>query len=259
MTRSLLIRGMLAGLVAGLLAAGFAALIGETQVSHAISFEAQLRQLSGQPADPVLVSRSVQSSIGMLTGMTIYGVAFGGIFAIVFALAYGRLGAIRARATAALLAGGGLLGIYLVPGLKYPANPPSIGHPDTIGRRTELYVDMLLLSVVILVGAVLLGRYLLSHRRFRGWDAALLGGLAYITATTVVMITLPSVNEVPATFPATVLWHFRIASAGIQLVLWTSLALLFGVLAERVLETRPAKAHEPDHHPSEIPTEHAIN
>lgn len=259
MMRSLLIRGILAGLAAGLLAAGFAALVGETQVSHAISFEAQLRQLSGQPADPVLVSRSVQSSIGMLTGMVIYGIAFGGIFAIVFAAAYGRIGAIRARATAALLAAGGVVGIYLVPGLKYPANPPSIGHPDTLTHRTELYVEMLLLSVAILVGAVVLGRYLMSRRGFRGWDAALVGGLFYLAAISVLMVMLPAVSEVPAAFPATVLWRFRIASAGIQLVLWTSLAVIFGVLAERILETPPAKDRHREPQQPEIPIDHATN
>jgi predicted cobalt transporter CbtA len=48
---------------------------------------------------------------------------------------------------------------------------------------------------------------------------------------------MPTVNEVPPNFPATVLWRFRIASLGTQLVLWSTLGLGFGFLAERALRT----------------------
>jgi hypothetical protein len=52
---------------------------------------------------------------------------------------------------------------------------------------------------------------------------------------TVAMLILPPVNEVPADFPAAALWNFRLASLGIEVVLWTGLGLIFGVLAERQL------------------------
>ena len=41
--------------------------------------------------------------------------------------------------TAALIALSGFIAIYAVPILRYPANPPSIGNPDTIGMRTAIY------------------------------------------------------------------------------------------------------------------------
>jgi hypothetical protein len=44
-----------------------------------------------------------------------------------------------------------------------------------------------------------------------------------------------AVNEVPAEFPVVVLWRFRVASAGSQLIMWTTIGLLIGVLAERVV------------------------
>jgi hypothetical protein len=50
-----------------------------------------------------------------------------------------------------------------------------------------------------------------------------------------VAVALPDVNEVPEDFPATVLWQFRVASLGGQLIMWTTLGLLFGVAAERQL------------------------
>jgi hypothetical protein len=46
---------------------------------------------------------------------------------------------------------------------------------------------------------------------------------------------MPAINEVPKTFPAVTLWQFRLASLGIQTVLWGTLGLLFGYAAEGVV------------------------
>src|ERR1700722_8916795 len=139
MVRTLLIRGMLVGLFAGLLVFGFGKVFGEPQVDRAIAFETVLDEAKakqhaamGQPAEvaePELVSREVQASYGLFTGVMVYNAAFGGLFALVFAFANGRDGNLSARAVAALLAAGGLVAIYVVPNLKYPASPPSVGDP----------------------------------------------------------------------------------------------------------------------------------
>ena len=233
MVRTLLVRGMLVGILAGLLAFGFAWLFGEPQVDHAIAFEEHTRQLAGEAPEPELVSRAVQSTIGLLTGVVVYGCAFGGIFALVFAFAYGRLGRLGPRGTAALLAAAAFVVLILVPQVKYPANPPSIGDPETIGTRTALYFAMLALSLGAAVAAFGTGRGLLG--RLEAWNAALVGGAAYIAASVVVMLVLPPVNEVPEAFSAVVLWRFRLASLGIEAVLWTTLGLAFGAVAERHL------------------------
>jgi predicted cobalt transporter CbtA len=47
---------------------------------------------------------------------------------------------------------------------------------------------------------------------------------------------LPRINEVPADFPATVLWNFRVASLATQLVLWTAIGIGFGAMAKRVFQ-----------------------
>src|SRR4029077_16499061 len=104
MVRSLLIRGMLVGLAAGILAFGFAKVFGEPSVDLAIAFEAKMYAAMNMPDDPELVSRGVQSTVGLLTGVLVYGTAFGGLFALVFAFAYGRMGSLGPRATSALLA-----------------------------------------------------------------------------------------------------------------------------------------------------------
>ena len=183
--------------------------------------------------EPVLVSRVVQAGLGLFTGVVVYGAAFGGLFALVFAYAYGRIGALSARATSALLAGAAFLTLVVVPDLKYPANPPSVGHADTIGQRTELFLAMILISIAALVGAVVLGRRLTS--RLGGWNAGFVGGAVFILLVAIAQLSLPAINEVPDQFPAVLLWRFRIASIGLEAILWATIGLVFGILAEPLL------------------------
>lgn len=152
--RNLLVRGMLAGLAAGLLALVVAYLLGEPQVDAAIAFEDAHSHEHGME----VVSRGVQSTAGLATGVLVYGVALGGIAALVFCFALGRIGRFGARTTAALLSGAALVAVYLVPFLKYPANPPAVGDPDTIGTRTALFFLMMLLGILLAVAATMFGR-----------------------------------------------------------------------------------------------------
>jgi Probable cobalt transporter subunit (CbtA) len=236
MVRTLLIWGMVVGIVAGLLAFGFAKVFGEPQVDRAIAFEDQMDRAKGEAPGPELVSRAVQSGVGLLTGVVVYGTAFGGLFALAFAFAYQRIGRLSARGTAALLATAGFVALVLVPQLKYPSNPPSVGQPETIGYRSELFFLMILISVAALGFAIIIAPRLAA--RYGCWNAALLAAAAFIGIVVVAQVLLPDINEVPDQFPAVVLWRFRIISLGIQLILWVTFGLLFGVVAERVLSIR---------------------
>lgn len=254
MVGGLLLRGMLAGIIAGLLAFGFARVFGEPQVDRAIAFEAQMARgghsheeaqtghsHGGDEADePALVSREMQSTIGLLTAVVVYGAGLGGIFALVFAFAYGRLGDFGPRSLAALLAIAAFLAVYLVPALKYPANAPSVGLPETIGYRTGLYFFMVVYSIAALAFVVSIGRHLAT--RFGKWNGWLAAGAAFIVIVAIGQALLPDINEVPADFPAVVLWRFRVASAGTQVLLWGAIGLVFGFLAERHLVGRRGRA-----------------
>ncbi len=250
MVRSLLIRGMLAGLLAGILGFLFARQLGEPPVNTAIAFGSYVEYTVHNEAPEIeLVSRSLQSSAGLGTGTLIYGVALGGMFALVFTATYGRLGPLAARGTAALLGLLGFTAVYLIPFLKYPANPPSIGDPETIQYRTAVYLVLILVSIVAMVAAVLLQRRLIE--RFGGWNATLLAGAAYLVVIALCYAVFPGINEVPqqtlptvvdavtdaeVTFPPTVLWAFRVSSLGLQVVMWSTIALVFGALAQRQME-----------------------
>ncbi|MFD3453891.1 CbtA family protein [Streptomyces sp. NPDC058691] len=234
--RNLLVRGMLAGLTAGVLALLVAYFLGEPSVDNAIGFEEA--HASGHEHEVELVSRHLQSTAGLATGVLLYGVAFGGIAALAYCFALGRVGRFSARATALLLSGCALLTVYVVPFLKYPANPPSVGDPDTIGKRTTLYFLMMLLSVLLAIAAVLVGKRLAPA--LGNWYATVVAIAAFVVAIGLAYAFLPVINEVPGDFPAALLWRFRVSALAIQLTLWGGFGLVFGELAQRYLAPRSA-------------------
>jgi hypothetical protein len=238
MVRSLLVRGMLVGVAAGVLAFAVAFVFGEPQVQHAIDFEEHLARLHHEPAEAEVVSRGVQRTLGLLTGNVVLGVALGGLLALVFAWVYGRIGTMGPRLTAAVLALGAYLTITVIPFTKYPANPPTVGNPDTIGRRTILFVAMIAICIVAAIAAARLRRDLLA--RFGGWNATLLAAGVFLAVVGVAELILPAVHETPPGFPADVLYRFRLASLGINATLWATLGLGFGAAAHRLLV--PGKA-----------------
>ncbi|KRD20915.1 MULTISPECIES: CbtA family protein [unclassified Streptomyces] len=234
--RNLLVRGMLAGLAAGVLALVVAYFLGEPNVDGAIGFEE-----SHAPAhehEVELVSRSLQSTAGLATGVLVYGVAFGGIAALAYCFALGRVGRFSPRATALLLSGAALLTVYVVPFLKYPANPPAVGDHDTIAKRTTLYFLMMVLGVLLAVAAVIAGKRLAPG--LGAWYATVVAVLGFTVVIGLAYAFLPSVNEVPTDFPAALLWRFRLSSLALQITMWAGFGLVFGELAERLLNPKPA-------------------
>ncbi len=120
-----------------------------------------------------------------------------------------------------------------MPWLKYPANPPATGSEDTIGRRTSLYFLMLVIALATLALAIYIGRSQVA--RFGGWNAAVLGSLAFVAVIAVAHVLLPSIEEIPEGFSPILLWNFRLASLGTQVVVWTALGLGLGAVVERSL------------------------
>lgn len=270
MEKKLIGWGVLSGALAGLLAFVFARIFAEPQIQAAIDYEngrdeAQdaLNQAAGmahQHGGGELFSRAVQANLGIGVGMVLFGIAMGALFAVVYTVCLGRVGTIRPRTLAILVAGAGFLTIYLTPFLKYPANPPAIGHEDTIGSRGGLYLIMVVGSVVFLAAAVWLGRRLAPQ--LGNWNATLVAGAGFIVLSGVLMAILPSLGHLAANvaeygehatetplpltdpaghivypgFPADTLFEFRLYSLGAQVVLWGVLGLVFGPLATRVLQ-----------------------
>lgn len=274
MEKRLILRGFGVGAFGGLLAFIFARIMAEPFIQQAIDYESgrdaamdALRKAAGlavEPAGGEMFSRSIQSDVGIGAGLILFGAAMGGLFAVSYILAQ-RLTrtTLRPRVLAIVLAGAAFLGLYLVPFLKYPANPPAVGHENTIGDRTILYLTMVVLSVAFLIGAVVGARKLMP--RLGAWNATLLSAAAYAVVMAAVMAILPPLGHLHANvveygshvtetplplrdpngnivypgFPADALFKFRLYSLISQMVLWGTIGLAFGWLAERMLAPAP--------------------
>ncbi|HEY2192851.1 MAG TPA: CbtA family protein [Actinomycetospora sp.] len=259
-------RAALAGGIGGLVAFGFARVFAEPLIGQAIDYEERrgeaehaLAVAAGQPGHEMgaeIFSRGVQGTLGIGAGMILVGVALGLLFAVAYTVVQGTV-TWRPRVLGLVLAGAGFLTLYATPFVKYPANPPAVGHEETIGDRSGLYLVMLIGSVLILVVATLVGRRLSA--RLGGWNAALVGGAVYVVLAGSLMAVLPSLGELAANvgtygpaatetpqpqrdatgrivfpgFDADLLSAFRVYSFTAQLLLWGVLGLVFGALAER--------------------------
>jgi hypothetical protein len=261
-------RAALAGALGGVVAWLFALWFAEPLIQAAIDYEAERGEaeaaldaavgIAPPEEGPEIFSRTVQGVWGIGLGMVLVGVALGLLFAVVYTVAQGKL-AVRPRVLALLVAGAGFLTLYATPFVKYPANPPAVGHDETIGDRSGLYLVMVAGSVVVLVVAVLVARAL--RERLGTWNAAVVGGVAYVVLAGVLMAVLPSLGELAANvatygpavgetpqplrdpadrivfpgFDPDVLYAFRVYALTAQILLWGVLGLVFGALAERAV------------------------
>jgi predicted cobalt transporter CbtA len=243
--RALLVAGLLAGLIGGVFAFAFAAVVGEPPVEVAISIEEQgagghdhgENEAPAHDHGSAEVSRDVQSTIGLAVATCAFGTALGGLFALAFAFAHGRIGTPTPRATALSLTAVGFVAVAFVPFLVHPPNPPAVGHAETIGDRTATYFAMVAFSVVLAAVAV-------RASARSGWLGRVGAALAYVVAVSVVAALLPAYDEVPADFPARTLWDFRLASLGTQAVLWVAIGVAFAALLDRLAQRETKRATE---------------
>jgi predicted cobalt transporter CbtA len=234
---ALLVRGLIAGLFAGLLAGTFAYIVGEPKIDAAIAIEEAGHSHDHSAEEAPLVSRDGQRA-GLFLATSLYGVALGGLFATGYTLLRRRFRTAGDSRVALGLAGLGYAGIVLVPFVKYPPNPPAVGDPDTITKRTVSYLLAIVLGLLAVWLAVWVARRVPRRPEWLPIAAGLLGFVAVVVAA---YLVLPVINEVPEDFPATLLWRFRLASLGTQTVLWTVLGLGFAA----ALEPRRLRATEP--------------
>jgi hypothetical protein len=250
MEKQIIGRGLLAGALAGVLAFVFARIFVEPVIDRAIAYEDgvgaahEAMHHGGHEHGAEVFTRGVQANIGMGFGVLAFSVAMGALFAVVFAVMYGRVGNISARLLSLYVAGGMLLSLYVVPSLKYPANPPAVSLDETIQQRTLLYLLVVVLSGAFFVGAVYLGRQLV--RRLGQWNATLVAAGCYVVTVAVMMLILPTIDETPGpardsagniiyeSFPADALYEFRLYSLGTQVIMWATIGLVFATLAARL-------------------------
>ncbi len=239
----MILRGVVVGLLAGLVAGAFAFVFSEPLVQDAIDIENAAATAAGLELQPVpayvsdwVVSRPEQRG-GLFLATAMYGTALGGLFAAAFVTLRGR-GRDRSdwqlstRLAAALFAA-----VVLVPFVKYPASPPAVGDPDTIGDRTGYYGILIAGSLCALLAAA---RLVWSVRDDAPpWVRPLVGAGVFVALAGGLALALPGFQEVPRDFSAPLIWEFRLSSLGTQAVLWAALGLGFGIATHRAARVRP--------------------
>lgn len=222
-------RGMAAGLLAGLLAGTFAFFVGEPILERAIHFE-EAAAVSGDHSHEPVFDRATQK-LGLFFATGLFGVTVGGGFGLVFAYFRNRLTFgtdwMRSISLSAVI----FAGAFLIPFLKYPANPPGVGEAATIGERTIAYYTMVGLSLLAVLVAWMVAKSL-RERKVSAPARHVLVGLGLAVIVTVMFLILPAAPD-PGGVPAGLLWDFRLSSLGTQVVFWAGLGVLFGLLCER--------------------------
>ena len=231
--KAFLWRGAVAGAIGGVATALFQWIVIERQIDKALAIEAAN---AGPGGGDEMFTRVQQISGGMLAAL-IYGTFLGIVFAFACAVLWPRLPGLTAFSRSIRLAVVVYVAWVLVPNLKYPANPPAVGDPDTVGQRTASYLLLLVVSMILAYVAWELWQRLTA----RGLDgaerfAAVAG--TYAAAVTVAWLVFPA-NPDAIEVPANLIWHFRIQSLGGNAILWVVAGTVFGFLADRAIARSP--------------------
>ena len=234
---------LIAAVIAGATAGSFHLLVSDRIVDRAVALE----QARHPDEDHVqeLFSRRAQKA-GLIAGAFTYALGMGLLFGGVYYLLGERLPGATPRRRALLLAALGLWALYLAPFLKYAANPPGAGDPNTIYYRQVLYLAFVILTALGIGAAKQLGDSLLragfSTRR------AVLGALAaYAVYWALLFLAMPG-NPDHNDIPIGLLRAFRAYSVAGAVLFWAVFGTLFAELLQRQL--RP---HAPADAPSGIP------
>jgi predicted cobalt transporter CbtA len=201
----IVLRGALAGVIAGIIGFVFARIFAEPVINQAIDYESGRDEILGKLNEaaggmpgmdgPETFSRTIQSTVGIATGVLAFSAAMGAMVAVAYVALHGRVH-VRPRNLVWMIAGFGFLGVYLLPFFKYPANPPAIGHDFTIVTRGHLYLTMVAGSLILLGLAVYLFRILV--RRFSTGISVALSTAAFAVVFGALISVLPSLGDLPA-------------------------------------------------------------
>ncbi|HEX2274487.1 MAG TPA: CbtA family protein [Acidimicrobiales bacterium] len=218
--RRLIRDGALAGLAGGAALALVLLLLGEESIGLAIALE--------QGDGDEMFSRRAQQVGGVLAAL-IWGAALGVVFAVVFGLLRRRLALPSDWRAGVGLAVLGFLTVNLVPFLKYPPNPPGVGDPDTIGRRTALYLLMLAWSALAAAAAWSAGRRLGGHPALPEHLRVPAVVAVYVAVVAVGLAGMPASPDA-VTAPAGLVWRFRLSSLAGAAAFWAVCGVAFGWL-----------------------------
>ena len=140
-------RGLAAGAAGGAVSALFVRFVTETQLGFALLFE-EATGIGGAPGGAAEFSRGTQHW-GAMAATLLYGLLLGAILGVAVAALHHRIASPSEFGRAARIATGAFVALVVIPGLKYPPNPPTVGDPNSIGQRTSDYLLLVGASIVV--------------------------------------------------------------------------------------------------------------
>jgi predicted cobalt transporter CbtA len=228
-----LLYAVIAGILAGLIVTLFHEIITEPVIDQAIALEEQRAAQAPTAAmdqhEAPMVSREFQKTGGLMIGYMLYGTTWALLFTLAFFPLQSWLARFGPWRGALLLAGLVWWAIILVPFIKYPANPPAVGDPETIGYRQSIYLTLLALSAGGTALVVWLGGRLARQVRQPSW---LIIGIGLLVVGAALVLLMPS-NPDGVTAPADLVLNFRIRSLLGLTLFWSIFGVAFGWLAWR--------------------------
>ncbi len=225
-----LISGGLAGLVHGTI--NFA--IVEPYLDQAIGLENESLFASGEAEDTLefwaeYESYRIWQKSGQVLAGVILGLAMGSLFGIVFALSRNSLPGKNIVTKAVFLSGLMWFTLYLIPFLKYPANPPTVGEADTVVLRMILYVSFIIISGIGVIVFYKLFTKLNKNKKY----FALIG---YAGLMSIAFIMMPD-NPDEITAPMNLVNEFRFVSVLGVSSFWCSVGIILGLFWKKFDKT----------------------
>ena len=216
---------LLSGVIAGLILAGVNYYVAEPFIDQAIGIEVDNSIASGEVVDfDELSTYRMWQKEGTFAAGAFLGLTYGAILGIVYVISRKYLPSSDDRKKALILAAIMCLSLYVVPFIKYPANPPAVGDPETIGLRDSLYTSYQLASGLIALGVTIL-MYKLRRISYIKYIIPVfyLGLVASIYA-----IFPASPDEITA--PVDLVNAFRAVTFGTMVMFYLVLGAIFGIM-----------------------------
>ncbi len=197
----------------------------EPYLDEAIGIENQNLFASGEEEDTLAfwveydAYRDWQKSGQVLAG-AILGTSMGGLFGIVYVLSRNTLPGNDMKKSI-ILAAVMWITIYIIPFLKYPANPPTVGDGETVVLRSILFLSFIAISGFSAVGFFQIYKKLQSKK--------ILAFVGYGLFISILFVLMPP-NPDEVTAPMDLVNGFRAMSVVAVTIFWASLAVIFGSL-----------------------------
>ena len=225
-----LISGALAGLVHGTV--NFA--IVEPYLDQAIGLENESLFASGEAEDTLefwaeYESYRIWQKSGQVLAGIILGVAMGSLFGIVFGLSRNSLPGKNDVSKSVFLSILMWFTLYLIPFLKYPSNPPTVGDGETVVLRAILYVSFIIISGVGVIVFYKLSKKLNGNKKY-------LAIVGYAGLMTIAFIAMPD-NPDEITAPMNLVNEFRSVSVLGVSSFWGSVGIILGLFWKKFDKT----------------------